>query len=172
MSLSTHIVRNANVILNGKSLLGRIEEFSGPMIKPKMSTFKPLGLVAETELMSGFEKMESKLKFTSIYADLMVVAADFTEEVSLQIRSSVEVYTGSRRTEEQPYVCFIRGSFKALPSGNFKQNDNVELEADMNVTYCKIEVNGQEIVELDIMNNIYKVNGQDKLAKYRANLGL
>lgn len=172
MALQTHIVRNANVLVNGRSLLGQVEEFSGPHIKPKMASFKPLGLVAETELQSGFEKMEAKFKFTSIYADVMSVVADFNQEVSVQVRSSVEVYTGSSKTAELPYVCYLRGTFKSMETPSFKQLDPSEQASEMNVTYCKIEINGEEIIELDILNNIYKVKGVDKLANYRANLGL
>lgn len=172
MALQTHIVRNANVLIDGRSLLGQIEEFTGPHIKPKMSSFKPLGLLSETELQSGFEKMEAKFKFTSIYAEVLKKVANFFQEVSIQVRSSIEVYTGSSRTAEQPYVCYLRGTFKSMETPSFKQLDPSEQASEMNVTYCKIEINGEEIIEIDILNNIYKVAGVDMLANYRANLGL
>jgi P2 family phage contractile tail tube protein len=48
----------------------------------------------------------------------------------------------------------------------------VELETDFAVYYCKLEIDGEAIVEIDVLANIYKVAGVDKLAKYRANLGI
>jgi P2 family phage contractile tail tube protein len=42
----------------------------------------------------------------------------------------------------------------------------------INITYIKLMVNDETIYEVDALANIYRVNGQDLLAAYRANLGL
>jgi hypothetical protein len=55
--------------------------------------------------------------------------------------------------------------------GNYKQNDNVELESELAVTYIKLEIDGVEKLEADAMANIFKVNGQDQFANYRNNIG-
>jgi P2 family phage contractile tail tube protein len=66
---------------------------------------------------------------------------------------------------------YLTGTFKNAPTGNFKQHDNVELESMFNVTYMKQEIDGADIVEFDVMANIYKVDGVDKLNTYKANIG-
>ena len=72
---------------------------------------------------------------------------------------------------EVPYVVFLTASFDEVPLGDFKQNDKAEFASKYYASYVKQVVNSQEILELDVMANIYKVNGADKLATYRTNIG-
>lgn len=169
--ISVNRLTNANVYLNGASLLGKAEEIDLPKITAKMAEHKALGMAGAIELPSGFEKMESRIKWNSFYADTMKKMANPYEAVSIQCRSSLEGYTAGSRVSEAPVVCFMKGQFKEIPLGNFKQHDNVEAESRLAVTYVRLEINGDVIVEFDALANIYKVAGVDVLAKYKINLG-
>jgi len=57
------------------------------------------------------------------------------------------------------------------PMGNYKQHDNVEAETSMSVTYIRVQVDGTDVVEVDVLANIYKVDGVDLLGAYKANIG-
>ena len=70
-----------------------------------------------------------------------------------------------------PVKAEIRGFFKEFDSGKFKARDAAEAEATISVLYYKLEVDGKDVVEVDVMNNIYKVEGQDILQAYKANIG-
>ncbi|HBY9738676.1 TPA: phage tail protein, partial [Klebsiella pneumoniae] len=39
-------------------------------------------------------------------------------------------------------------------------------------TYYKLTMNGKELVEIDVLNMIEKVNGVDRLDQHRRNIGL
>lgn len=164
-------VTNANVYINGQSFLGKAEEIDLPKITSKMSEHKALGMVGSIELPSGVDKMEARIKWNSFYGDVMSLMADPYKTHAIQCRSSVEVYTAQGRTAQQPMVVFIRGQFKEIPAGNFKQHDNVEMESRLAVTYLKVELAGQSKIEFDALANIYKVDGVDILAQYKANIG-
>jgi P2 family phage contractile tail tube protein len=41
----------------------------------------------------------------------------------------------------------------------------------MTVSYCKVVVDGADVVEFDAFANIYKADGKDLLSTYRANIG-
>lgn len=172
MSIQVNRLTNANVYLNGNSLLGRAEEVNLPAIMHKMVEHKALGMVGTAEFFSGIDKMEATFKWNSFYADVMKATANPTKSVKLQVRSSLEVYTSEGRTEEQPVVCFFTAQFKSVPTGNFKQHDNVELQSTAAVYAMRLEINGEEIVEVDVLSNIFKVAGEDILATYRQNLGI
>lgn len=169
--INVNRLTNANVYINGNSKLGKAEEIDLPKIVAKMVEHKALGMQGAVELPAGFDKMEARIKWNSFYADTFAMMADPYETVNLQCRSSLETYTGQTRTGQTSYVCFMRGNFKEVPMGNFKQHDNVEMDSRLSVTYVKLEVNGQPIVEFDALANIFKINGVDKLAEYRANIG-
>ena len=89
----------------------------------------------------------------------------------IQVRASLETYNGTGRTEEVPAVAFLTGTFKEFPMGNIKPQDNAEYETQMSVTYAKLVVNRQDIFEIDVLQNIYKVGGIDMLANFKRNIG-
>lgn len=164
-------VTNANIYLEGNSLLGRGEEVSLPDIKFKKAEHKALGMIGSPEFFAGIDKMEAKIKWNSFYDDVLKKFANPFKSLSLQVRASVEEHGVPGRISEKPLVAFITCQSSNFPGGNFKQHDNVELESNLTVTYYKLVIDGKDIVEIDIMSNIYKVEGVDMLANYRANIG-
>jgi hypothetical protein len=128
-------------------------------------------MAADIELPAGFDKMEARILWNSFYQDAMVKMANPFTTIALMCRASSEEYTSAGRTDERPYVVFLRGAFKEVPTGNFKQHENVEMESRLNVTYVRVEYNGNVVMEFDTLANIYKVDGVDILANYRANIG-
>lgn len=163
---------NANIYINGISRLGKAEQVTLPMIKHMLAEHKALGMVGKMEFWSGIDKMEMKIKWNSFYDDVMKLFGNPIKPMNLQVRGSLETYTSAGRTLEVPVVCYVTGSSKDFPMGDFKQHDNVELESNMSVTYCRLEINGAVIVEIDVLSNIYSVAGTDILAQYRNNLGI
>lgn len=163
---------NANIYLDGKSFLGRAEEINLPTVKQIMSEHKALGMNGKFEISAGIDKLEASIKWNSFYRDVMVKAANPDQAVQLQCRSSVKTVGSAGVLSEVPCVIHLTANFKDFPLGNFKQHDNVELTSALNVTYCKVVYDGQELLEVDVLANVYKVNSNDMLAKYRANLGI
>ncbi len=171
-SIKVNRITNANIYINGGSKLGRAEEISAPSVKFKLSEHKAIGLFGAMEFPSGMEKLECKIKWNSFYKDIMKDSADPFKLVDMQIRANMESYTSGGKDGDVPVVIFMSARYKDFPLGNFKQHDNVELESNLSVYYFKMEIDGEEIVECDVLANIYKVNGVDTLAKYRQNLGI
>jgi P2 family phage contractile tail tube protein len=164
-------ITNANVYIDGSSFLGRAEEINLPQIKHVMAEHKALGLVGKGEFFSGIDKMECKIKWSSLYPEVMKKAANPVTTVALQARASLESYTGEGRTAEVPVVVHLTGTFKEFPLGNFKQHENAEFETQMSVFYAKLVIDGEDIFEIDVLENIYKVAGEDILATFRENIG-
>lgn len=162
---------NANVYMDGNNLLGRAEEINLPQIKHKMSEHKALGMVGSAEFFSGIDKLESKIKWNSLYPDVLKKAANPFRTVQIQARASLETYNSQGKIQEVAAVAYLSGTFKEFPLGNIKAGDNAEYETTMSVNYAKLTAGGEELFEIDILENIYKVGGIDVLAEYRANIG-
>lgn len=171
-AIQVNRLTNANIYVNGVSKLGTAQEFTMPILKSMMSEHKAIGMTGKLELFSGVDKLEAKIKWNSFYANTMSIFANPVKAISLQVRASLETYTSSGRTAEVPVIVYVTGYAKDFPLGDFKQHDNVELESNMTVTSCKLEINGALIVEFDALANIYNIGGTDILAQYRANLGI
>lgn len=173
MSVNVSRLTNGNVYLDGKSYFGTIEEITLPDVKAVMSEHKALGMLGKIEFPSGIDKMESKIKWNSIEETAMKKTADFYTAVTLQVRSSLEVYDAtSGRSAEKAVVATLRGQFKQIPGLGFKQQDNVEMESMLSVTAYSLEIDGAEIFDIDVVAQVYSVDGVDLLANYRNNLGI
>lgn len=61
----------------------------------------------------------------------------------------------------------MRGKCATLKLGTLKAATAMSSSVTLNITYIKIEVNDKELVELDKLNGIFKINGVDILQKVR-----
>jgi hypothetical protein len=167
MAITINRITNANIYLDGGSLLGKAEEIKLPDVTAKMNEHKALGMIGTVELPSGFDKMEGEIKWSSFYKDVMAKVANPFKFVALQVRANVETYGAQGRIEEKALVTFLTVAFKKNPGGTFKQHDNAEFPTSYSCYYIKQQLDGQDVLEFDAMSNIYKVNGEDMLANYR-----
>ncbi len=162
---------NANVYLDGSNLLGRAQEVQLPTIKAKMADHEALGLVGVPEFPAGLEKMEGKIKWASLYPEVLGKAATPFTHYSLQVRGNLETYDSTGRVSEVPVVGLLTAGFKSVPMGTYKARDNAEFETDISVYYCKLTVDGNDVLEIDVLANIWRANGEDLLTTYRSNIG-
>ncbi|ODS87298.1 MAG: phage major tail tube protein [Chryseobacterium sp. SCN 40-13] len=163
---------NANIYVDGSSLLGRVEEFNCPTLTYKQAEHKALGLNGTVEYYAGIDKMEGSMKWTSYYPEFLRKLANPFKAVRVQVRGNLEEYQGGERVGQTPAVVFLTIQPKDFPLGNFVQHDNVELTTNYGCTYVRMEINGEVITEVDVESNIFKVDGEDLLATYRRNLGI
>ena len=162
---------NANVYMDGNNLLGRAEEIQLPQVKHKMADHKSLGMVASAEFFAGIDKLECKIKWNALYPEVLKKAANPFVAVQIQARASLDTYNTLGRLAEVPAIAYISGTFKEFPLGTLKPQENAEYETTMSVNYAKLIVAGEEIFEIDVLENIYKVDGIDVLTTFRLNTG-
>ena len=172
-AISINRITNANVYSSGNSLIGKVEEVKLPAIKGKTVEVKVLGLAFDNELPAGFEKMTGTMKFNAVYPELIEEFGSPFNTRQIQVRSSLESYDSSGRTSEVSVVAFLTVRFKdALPPIGLKQNDNPEQESEYSCSYYRLEIDGERMIEVDSLANIFFVKDVDELAQYRINLGL
>jgi P2 family phage contractile tail tube protein len=171
MAISVNKLYNANVYVNGTSFLGRAEEVTLPKVQAKMIEHKALGMVGVVETPAGIEKMEAKIKWSSLYPEVLEYMANPHKALSIQVRASLETYDSTGRIAEAPVVAYMTVQFKNFPGIGFKHQDNAEVETDMVVSYYKLQIDGEDYIEVDAYANIWKVKGKDILEQYKANIG-
>ena len=165
-------VCDANVYVNNASKHGQASEITPPTVTALMSDYKAMGMVGSIELFNGFDKLETTIKWTYPDNETQKAFANFLKPVDLMIRSNKAEYDSGGINEDKPIVMYVKGYPKAHPAGTYKAKEDTELENTLTVQYYKLEIDGEEIIEIDVLNNIYKVGGEDLLATRRENLGL
>lgn len=170
MAIEINKVTNARVYINGTDFIAKAEEVDLPKVKFKTTETKGLALIGETDLPTVLDKLEARIKFNSIYPDFVAYASDPFKVHTIIIKAPVGVYT-QEGTQFKPLKAEIRGVFKEFDVGKMKKGDSAEAEASIAVHYFKLEFDNREIYEVDVLNNILKIEGKDVLAEYRAALG-
>jgi hypothetical protein len=56
------------------------------------------------------------------------------------------------------------GRVKKFKPGKIEKSESMEATVTLELTYILIENDGESLVEIDKLNGVYKVNGQDMLA--------
>jgi P2 family phage contractile tail tube protein len=171
MGVQINRITNANIYINNKSMLGRADEVQAPDLSVIETDQKSLGMIGKIALPAGFDKLEGKITWNAFYADTWAALGNPFKPVSLMLRSSLETYSSQGRISQVPLKTFITATLKKLPLGTFKQQDNAEFQSEYTATYIKQVCDNKDVIELDILANIFKINGVDQLSKYRKNIG-
>lgn len=66
----------------------------------------------------------------------------------------------------------MRGRFSEFDPGKAKAGDKTEIKYKLAVSYYRLSINGQVLIEIDPVNFVEVVNGIDRLAQVRAALGI
>ncbi|QZA80235.1 phage major tail tube protein [Deefgea piscis] len=166
-------VTNANVYVGGNNCVGQASECKLPEIAMKMNERKGLGMIGTLELPGGIDKLSAEIKWNAFYRDTFLQYANPYKAVALQVRSSVESWNAVEGVfEEQSLVTFLTGTCKKFPLGEHKPQDASEYPTEFSVMYLKQVCAGVDVIEIDLINNIFKIAGKDVKPEFRNNLGL
>lgn len=94
-------------------------------------------------------------------------------EYSLEIKAGVQ---SSSRTNGEikigKYHIMVKGFPKGISLGKASVGKAMDSKKEFTVNYIKIELDGEEVLELDKKNMIFKMNGTDFLTDLRAAIGM
>jgi P2 family phage contractile tail tube protein len=66
----------------------------------------------------------------------------------------------------------VRGKHKEIDRGNQKPGEDTETKITSQLAYYKETLNGETLVEIDVLNSVFMVDGVDRLAEARAAIGI
>lgn|SRR6185437_3092776 len=171
MNISVNRLTNANIYMDGTGLLGRAEEIQVAQPKHKMVEHKALGMAGTAEFWAGVDKLEAKIKWASLYPEVLYAADSPFSSHQFQVRGSLDQYTSQGLTAQMPVVYLMTGVFKDAGGFTLKQHENVDTTSAISVYHSELYIGGVQIHLYDVLANIYIVNGVDQLAQFRSNLG-
>src|SRR5574344_392135 len=162
------ILKNFNLFVDGRGYAGRAEEVSPPKLALKTEEFRGGGMDAPAVIDLGMEKLESS--FTLVEYD-----PEILKQFGLVSGNSVQITLRGALVDDNtttPMVIGLRGMLKELDMGKFKAGDKATLQCSVACRYYSLEIDGQNIVEIDVDNMVRKIDGQDVLADIRSALGM
>lgn len=166
------LLTNAKVYREGADQLG-VATVEMPNFEFMNETVTGFGIAGEVEMpvVGHFGSMAITLQWNTTTRDAISLLEARAHH--LDIRGSIQKYdAGTGEFVHEPVKVVCRGIPKTSGIGNFEPGTKMEPETEMELTYLKMWIGGQEAVEIDKFNFIFMVNGVDQLAAVRSNLGV
>lgn len=163
---------NFRVYKDGSDLIG-VADAQLPSLSAMTETIKGAGIAGEIDapVLGHFGSMELVLNWRTLEKNNLTLAA--AAGIDLDLRGAQQVYdSASSAYKVRPVKCIVRGVTKNTELGKLETGASTETATTIEVVYIKITIDGEDVLELDKYNYIYRVGGTDYLAELREALGL
>jgi len=157
------------VYLDGRTLLGTVE-VTQPDIAAKTVDVEGAGISGTTSVpVTGHvQDMTGTLKFRTVSEDAAKILSQ--EYHHLEFWIAVQNTDASKIIEKQHKIVW-KAMPKSIKPGTTGVAQLQNRETEFNIVYFKEIYDGKEILEIDIFNYIYRVNGKDVLSNVKKLIG-
>lgn len=159
-------IRGYNAFLDGTSYFGIAVEATLPSLTLTTEDHRGAGMDQPIAIDMGMERMTCELGFVEYRPELIT---RFATKARLVLRAAS---VGEDSFEADSLVYTIGARWTAVEPGQMKQGSPSILKLKGSVDYFRIEQNGVELVEIDVVNAVRKIGGTDQLASIRKAMGL
>lgn len=159
-------LKNFNVQDGGFNWLGIANEVTLPKLARKMEGYRAAGMDGEIQIDMGQEALELEIKCGGRDAHSIKQFGALTHDGVY--RRFVGAYQSDSTGLTTAVEIEARGRIQEIDPGSAKAGDDTEETVKMPLSYYKYSENNKVLIEIDVMNMIFKVNGVDLLAAQRA----
>lgn len=157
-----------NVYNAGNRLLGAGDEVPLPSFEGSSEKVSGAGVLGEFDdpTVGYFGNMEMEIPFR-VLDEEAVDMLDQTKAVHLELRGAEQTTDAGGDINFRPVRVVVRGRMKDFEPGKLKAGNGMETSVKLTVIYILIELEGEPMVELDKINEVFKIRGVDVLAKIK-----
>ena len=163
------ILKGFNAFVDGENQYGVTVDITRPKITRKTEDYTPGGGMIEMTVVHGFEKLEMEITSKGYDADML-------KSMSSSISGKLIRYQGALQEEDGISYRTLHGEARGriieADPGSDKQGEGGEHKFKIALTYWKETLDGEDVVEIDMRNNVAKFGGKDERAGLRAALGI
>jgi len=163
-------LKNFNVFYNGDNFIGLCSEVELPKLTRKTEDLQAGGMSGPVKVDLGMEGLEINHTYagfmTDVYRQWGIPTAD------LVLMRFAGAYQKDDTGEVDAVEIVVRGRHTEIDPGSAKAGDDTEFKVKSDLSYYKLTVNGEAVVEIDLINMVEVVNGNDRLADIRTAMGL
>jgi P2 family phage contractile tail tube protein len=168
MAQIPRILKNFSLFVDGRGLAGTIDTLTLPTLTTKGEEVRAGGMDAPIEHDMGMEKLEGTFQLLEYNPDIIALYGLSAADKQLTARGAM------RRDGEDavPVVVNMTGMIKQVEKGDWKAGDMSSPTFSYALRYYKLTIGGRELIEIDKVNMIRKVDGVDQLATIRQAIGV
>ena len=145
-----------------------VNKYSPPNLKMKTEDFRAGGMIGEVGIEMGIDKLESELTTQGHNTTML---ASFGGTIAGKSVRLVEMVQADDVAQPTGVEYAMRGRFTEQDKGDTEAGKLTEHKHTFLATYFKHTDNTKVLAEVDMLNGVYIINGDDRLAQARAILG-
>ncbi|MEL7551962.1 phage major tail tube protein [Pseudomonas protegens] len=165
-------LKNLNLFNDGNSYLGVVKSVTLPPLGRKMEAYRGGGMNGSVKADLGFSDDGIQFEWKTGGLDLIALRQFGSVNASgIMLRFSGAFQqddTGEVSTAE----VVVRGRHETIEMGDASPGEDTEHSITTTCSYYKLTVDNEDIIEIDLLNFIEKVNGVDMLEKQRNAIGI
>ena len=170
MAALPRTLRKFNTFIDGVGFTAECLELKLPALKMKAEDYTGGGMLGPVALLKGVEKLELEHTYNGpIPAIIATFGAEKHDATQVRWMGS---YSNEYDASAQAVEIVARGRNNELDFGDSKAMENGSFKVKTDLSYYKLIVDGKELIEIDIVNDVFKVMGVDRLEQHRRNVGL
>jgi len=168
MPVADKVLKDLSLFVDGKGYAGNIESFKPPKLELKTNDHRAGGMDSSVPVEMDMEALETSFVLTGHFEDVLTLwGVAVGEKPQVTARGSVESYDGT----VTPVVINMRGLIVSIEDGDWKPGESNTQTFTVKPEYYKREQGGVVLHEIDVPNNVRKINGVDQLEARRNALG-
>lgn len=163
-------LKNFNLFNDGRSYMGEVTEVTLPKLTAKMEEYRAAGMDAPVDVDLGMEKLTMEWTCGG-YVKQVLEQFGALDHDGVILRFAGALQADDVR-EVVPLEVVVRGRHSEVDLGSSKPGDDTEIKVNTSISYYKVSMAGETVIEIDIMNMVKIINGNDLMSDFRMALGL
>lgn len=163
---------NCNLWLDGVNMQGVISEITPPKLTAKTEELYAGGMAAPVMIQVGMEALELSFTLNDMNTTVLENFGLRQGNEGLQVKVTGGLQNGNNASDVKPLEINATGLVSEVDMGTFKVGEVGSMSVTMKLDYYKLAIDKKVLDEIDPINMIQIVNGQDQLKAMRNALGL
>ena len=165
------VLKNMNLFIDGYGYAGRVDEITLPVLTIKTEDHRAGGMDLPVELDMGMERLEASMIISEFDSDIFRRSFGLLDSggVLISVRGATQRQSDATVT---PVTVNMIGGWRSLDPGAWAAGTKTRLTINAALTYYRLIIDGEDLVEIDAINMIRIINGVDQLAAQRQAIGL
>jgi len=163
-------LKHFNLFGNGNNWQGQVGSLTIPELARQMEEFRGGGMNAPVDIDMGMQKLEFQWTPAGLIPE---VFDNFgTSQADAELLRFAGSYQRDDTAETVPVEIVVRGRHSTIGMGDAESGGNNTGSVTTTLSYYKLTIAGEDVVEIDVPGMIEKVRGVDRLEEHRQNIGL
>lgn len=165
-------LKHLNFFNEGQSYIGESESFTRPSLARKLEAWRGGGMAGAAKVDHGLD--DDALQVTWVvggYTDQVIKQMGIANVGGVMLR-----FVGSLQRDDTGAVdaieIVVRGRHSEIDTGDYKTGEDSNKTITTECVYYKESLNGEVLIEIDILNGIENVGGVDRMEEHRRAIGM